>query len=185
MIARLLPWPAVCALYVGFALAGCSNRPKAPPLTAEAVYQDDEIGVRFLAPSGWAMQSRAVLPEGTLAKPVILVAYERAETEQPAQFSLLAADVPAGTHLDQFLTTHRVGAEQWTVATPPQQVTINGAAATRAVLTRHEEKQEVRREATAFRRGERVYVFLVTFAATDPASRDAVRTSIESITWTK
>jgi hypothetical protein len=64
-------------------------------------------------------------------------------------------------------------------------VTINGAAATRYVLTRKQGKDEIRREATAFRRDGRVYFFLVTFAATDGAVRDAVRTSIDSITWKK
>ena len=32
--------------------AGCADRPKAPPLVTEAVYQNDAIGLRFLTPEG-------------------------------------------------------------------------------------------------------------------------------------
>lgn len=178
-------WVPLCILVAAPALSGCSTRPKAPPLTAEAVYQNDEVGVRFLAPAGWPMQSRAVLPPGRLARPVVLVAYQAAGSEHAAEFSLLAADIPPGGGLEQYLVGHRVGAETWAVQSPGRAVTMNGTAATRVVLARAEGKEEVRREVTAFRRGERTYLFLVTFAAADRASRDAVGTSLESITWTK
>jgi hypothetical protein len=38
---------------------------------------------------------------------------------------------------------------------------------------------------TAFRRGDRFYLFLVIFPASDATSRDAVRTAVASVTWTK
>jgi hypothetical protein len=174
-----------CGLLVLLACPGCSHRPAAPPLTAEAVYQNDEIGLRFLAPPGWPMRSRAVLPPGALPRPIVLVSYQRADGEQAAEFGLVAADAAPETGLEQFLAEHRVGSERWAVQSPAQAVTVNGAAATRVVLTHSQGKDETRREVTAFRRGGRLYLFLVTFAASDPASRDAVRTSIDSITWTK
>src|SRR5262245_5986978 len=74
-------------------LVGCSNRPHAPPLTTEAVYQNDAIGLRFLAPAGWPVQSRATLPAGRLTKPIILVSYQRVPGDKPAEFKVLAADL--------------------------------------------------------------------------------------------
>jgi predicted Zn-dependent protease len=165
--------------------AACSDRPKAPPLTAEAVFQNEQIGLRFLAPAGWPVRSRAVLPTGQLAKPIVLVSYQRVGGERLAEFSVLVADLPPDANLEQFVAEHRVGAEQWAARPPSRQVTVNGVSATRCLLTRVQGKEEIHREVTAFRRGERVYFFLVVFAASDASSRDAVRVAVESVTWTK
>ena len=167
------------------ALAGCSPTPTAPPLTDEAIYENPAVGLRFLVPAGWAVQSRANPPPGPLAKPVVLVAYEPVGAPRPADLTVLAADLPADASAETFLAGYRVGPEAWAVRPPAQPVTFNGVAATRYVLTRREGKDEVRREATAFRRGGRAYFFLVTFAATDEAVRDAARASVNSIIWTK
>jgi hypothetical protein len=167
------------------AVAACSDRPKAPPLSADAVYQNEQIGLRFLAPAGWPVQSRSVLPEGPLAKPIVLVSYQRAGGEKPAEFSVLAADLPPDANVEQFLAEHRVGSEWWTARPGGRQVTINGEPATRYLLTRIEGKEEFQREVTAFRRGERIYFFIVAFAGVDIASRDAVRGSVGSVAWTK
>jgi hypothetical protein len=166
-------------------LAGCTPGPKAPPLTDEAVYENPAAGLRFLVPAGWAVQSRANPPSGPLAKPVVLVSYEPVGAPRPADFTVLVADVPADANIEAFMVEYRVGPEAWAVRPPAQPVTINGAAGTRYMLTRKQGKNEIRREATAFRRDGRVYFFLVTFAATDDAVRDSVRTSIQSITWKK
>ena len=40
-----------------------------------------------------------------------------------------------------------------------------------------------RREATVFRRGGRLYVFLITSGANDHEHRDQARKSVESATW--
>jgi hypothetical protein len=165
-------------------LSACSDRPKAPPLTQESVYQNDAIGLRFLVPAGWIMQSRAVLPSGNLHKPIVVVTYQGGG-ERPAEFRLVVAEVPENADLPQYLAAHPVGADKWPPQAPVEPVTINETQASRFVLTRTQGKQEMRREVTAFRRGERVYFFLVDFAATDGGSRDAVRTAINSVTWKK
>ena len=165
-------------------IVACSDRPKAPPLTQESVYQNDSIGLRFLVPAGWTTQSRAVLPTGQLHKPIVVVSYQGG-AERPAEFRVLVADLSAGADLQQFLTEHRVGGEKWTGQSPIEQLTVNEMQASRFVLTRTQGKEEMRREVTAFRRGERVYFFLVDFAASDAASRDVVRTAINSVTWKK
>jgi predicted Zn-dependent protease len=166
-------------------VAACSNRPHAPPLTAEAVYQNDAIGLRFLAPAGWPVQSRATLPTGRLAKPIILVSYQRVPADKPAEFKVLAADLAPETTLVHFLTDVQVGPETWSAPSGAQPLSVNGAEATRFVQSRTQGKEEYRREVTAFRRGDRVYLFLVIFPASDAASRDAVRTAVASVTWTK
>jgi hypothetical protein len=171
-------------LLVVFA-AACSPTPKAPPLTDETVYENPGIGLRFLVPAGWAIESRAVLPPGPLVKPVVVVSYVPPGAPRPADLTVLAADLKTDASVETFLTEYRVGPEAWTVRSPAEPVTLNGTAATRYVLTRTQGKVEVRREVTAFRRGERMYFFLVTFAVGDVAVREAVRTTIESITWTK
>ena len=68
MLSRL-----VCAVIIFvFVLAGCQEQPKAPPLVNDTVYQNNTIGLRFLAPEGWSVVSRAELPS-SLPKPVILI----------------------------------------------------------------------------------------------------------------
>lgn len=165
--------------------AACSPGPKAPPLTDEAVYDNPAVGLRFLAPAGWAVQSRANPPPGPLAKPVVLVSYQQAGAPRPTELTVLAADLPAEASVEAFLVDYRVGAETWTARPPAREVTVNGVPATRYLLTRTQGKEEIRREVTTFRRGGRWYFVLVTFAAADAPVRDAVRTTIDSITWTK
>src|SRR5262249_5922379 len=101
-------------------LAGCSNRPHAPPLTTEAVYQNNGIGLRFLAPAGWPVQSRATLPAGRLAKPIILVSYQRVPGDKPAEFKVLAADLSPEAPVERFLTDIQVGPETWSAPSAAQ-----------------------------------------------------------------
>lgn len=180
MTERLRALPMLMAVALA---SGCSERPKAPPLVNETVYQNDKIGLRFLAPDGWSISTRADLPE-TLPKPIVLVAYQLTKGESHSELQVLAADLPEGADYAAFLLEHRIGAAGWTVSAHPQTVSINGRDATRLVLSRKSGKGEIRREATAFRRQGRVYFFLLTFAAGDAASRDAARQCVQSATWT-
>ncbi len=164
---------------------GCTERPSAPPLTAEAVYVNDDVGVRFLSPANWVMQSRANLPNRPLQKPIVLVSYQRADAQTPAEFAVIATELAAGSDVDTFITNFRVGSDEWSVQDEPKAITVNAHAATRFVTTRKKENESITREATVFHRGNRAFVFLVTYGASEPASRDAVRTSLESINWSK
>ena len=56
------PARAGLALVLAVAAAGCSDRPRAPRLSNDPVYQNDAIGLRFLAPEGWTIVSRAAAP---------------------------------------------------------------------------------------------------------------------------
>lgn len=179
------PGPARLLLPLMLLAAGCSDRPTAPPLVNEAVYRNETVGVRFLAPEGWAVVSRADPPAGQLPRPVVLVSYMHSKGEKPAEFDLVAADVPEGDDPGRFLAEHRIGNEKWAVKGQPEPVVVGGQPATRSVMTRRAGKDEHRREATAVRRGGRVYFFVVTFAAGDAERRDQARKSVESVTWTK
>jgi hypothetical protein len=168
---------------VALAAAACSPHPKAPPLTGEAVYENDAAGFRFLTPAGWPVTSRATPPPGPLPRPVVLVSYEQPGGEKPAELAVLVADLPPDADLQKFLIDYRVGAEAWGQRSPPQAVTVNGVAAMHYSLTRRQGKDEMLREVTAFRRGGRVYFFLATFAASDESARATVRSSVESVAW--
>lgn len=173
--------PALLLLLV----AACTDRPKAPPLTDEAVFRDDATGLRFLAPAGWAMEARANVPAGRLPKVIVVVSYRRPTGARPATFEVLAADVPADADQERFLAEHGTGNERWAPRSPARPVQINAADAAQFVQARMQGKEEVRREATAFRRGDRVYFFVLTYSAAEPEVRDAVRSTVESITWAK
>lgn len=164
--------------------AGCADRPSAPPLVNEAVYQNAAAGVRFLAPDGWQMLTRAELPPGPLAKPVVLVSYMEPRGEKPGELELVAADLPEGDDLGAFLAGYRIGGEKWAAPPAAEPVSVGGADGTRYTFTRGKKKDEYRREVTAVRRGGRVLFFAVTYAASDPAHRDQARKSVESVTWT-
>ena len=170
---------------VAVLVAGCSERPKAPPLTNEAVYQNDKIGLRFLVPEGWAITARTDLPSGTLPRPVTVVSYALTHGGKSSDLEVTAADLPDGTDLGTFLAGYQVGAQKWTLKKGPDDVTVSGEAARRFLMSAGKGRDEVQREATAFRRGGRVYVFFASFPATDPDRRDQARKAVESVTWTK
>jgi hypothetical protein len=152
-------------------------------LRYEAVYQNDKIGLRFLAPEGWTIAMRSELPSGPLPKPVVLVGYVQSKGDKPAELQLLATELPEDKDLGAFLTEFRIGADKWGVKSGPEPVTVNGSAGTRYVMARGAGKNEFHREATAFRRGGRVYFFIITFGVADPDRRDQARKSVESAVW--
>ena len=164
---------------------GCSKHPRAPSLAPETVYQNDKIGLRFLAPDGWPMAARADLPAGALTKPIVLVTYLQSQASRPAEFQLMAVDLPVDTDLAQYLAEHQIGSGKWAINQAPESVTIHGETAVRYAMSRGSAKSEVRREATVFRRGGRAFFFIVTFGTTDTERRDQVRKSVESVTWSK
>lgn len=180
-----MPRRLLCLVPLALVAAGCSDRPSAPPLVNEAVYQNAAVGLRFLAPDGWSLSSRADPPPGRLAKPIVLVAYAHVQGTRPAEFELVAADVPEADDLGAFIAGYKIGPEKWTVQPGSEAVAVGGEAATRYKMTRGTGKDEYRREATAVRRGGRVYVFVVSYGAADGDHRDQARRCVESATWTK
>ena len=164
---------------------GCTDRPKAPPLTDEAVFQDDRVGLRFLVPAGWVIQSRAVVPDGPLGRTIVVASYRGPAGQRPPTLEVLAADVPADADLERWLAERGTGDEAWAPRPPVRTVTINGAEATQFGQSRVKGGDEFRRHVTAFRRGGRVYFFVIRHTAADPDAPEVVRPTIDSITWTK
>ena len=80
----------IAALLPGLVAAcGCSSdAPRAAPLTTDAVYQNDVVGVRMAIPDGWHMTARTDPPSGPLPKPIVLVSYSQSKVEKPGQFEL-------------------------------------------------------------------------------------------------
>ena len=116
---------------------------------------------------------------------MMLVSYHLRGNEHPAALELYAVDLPADADVEKFLLDTRIGQGDWKAKTPPQAIAIDGADATRYLFGLQSGKTEHLREFTVFRRGERIYYFLTSFASVDPGSRDTARKSIESVTWTK
>ena len=171
-------WSAAAVLAV--AAPGCETRPRAPALTAEAVYENDSAGVRFVVPEGWTTVGKTALPPGTFDRPIRLVGYTSAAGK--AGLDLYAVDVPAGQDLPGYLDQHAIGADKWVAKGPGKPETVNGTPATRYTHTAGK-KGERTRELTAFARGNRTYVFVLTYATSDGGARDLGRRAVESTTW--
>lgn len=165
-------------------VAACADRPKAPPLTTEAVFQDDRIGLRFLVPAGWAIQSRTAIPDGPLNRTIVVASYRRMAGAKPATFEVLAMSPPPDADPERYLAEHGPGSEKW-VRGSPANLAAEGAGPVRFVQVREPGKGDARRDVVADRRGDRLYYFVLTAPANDAEARAAVRTTIDSITWAK
>ena len=183
MSSRLPPLIAFAATF-GL-LAGCSDKPQAPSLTYDALFQSDRAGIRFLAPRDWTLVSRSDLPPGEFAKPILLVSYLQSSGPKPAELDLYIADLPPGADFARYFTERRFGPLTWKLKVSVQAIEIGGIRGERLSLTSGVGKDEVAREVSAVRRGGKVFFFLVSFAARDEDHRDHTRKCIESVTWTK
>ena len=164
-------------------LAGCTPRPSAPALTDEPVYQNEQEGFRFLAPDGWKQQARSNLPPGKTAEERRLVEYQRPPAGKPATFEVSLVDLPEDTSLATYLGRRWSRSDQARLKSGPDKLDVGGAPAVRLAFALRREGDDLTREVTAFRRGERVYFFTGTFPARDPAARDQVRRAVASVVW--
>jgi hypothetical protein len=162
--------------------AGCTTRPSAPALTNEAVFEDDRAGLRFVVPDGWLMTMRGVAPPGRLNKPAQLVRFQPPVADRAADLELIAVDLPAAQDITKYLSDQQPGVDKWTAAGPPKPVSAGGSEGTRYEYA-SATKAGIRREVSAFRRGDRVYLFLTTFGTNDTASRDQARLAVETTVW--
>lgn len=168
---------------LALALVGCGDRPRAPVVSREAVFSDDAIGLRFATPDGWMAVSRATLPPGPLAKPVIVASYMLPRGDRPTELELVAADPVAEGDLERFLTDTPIGPDRWRAKDKPTPAAVNGVSAERLTLARVAREGEVLREVTAFRRPTRTYLFVITYLGTDRDARDAAHKCVESAEW--
>jgi hypothetical protein len=161
---------------------GCAERPRAPALTNDPVYQDDAEGLRFAAPEGWTMHVRSRPAAGPDAHERLLVGYRRVRAERPAQFEVSRADLPESADLVAHLTGG--GARKdWRPAKPPEPVEVGGRPGRRISLAGRVGGEALAREVVAVRRGGRVYFFAVTTAPGDAGARDEARRAVASVRW--
>jgi hypothetical protein len=178
--------PAAAALFAAALLAaGCADKPRAPALRNEAVYQNIQEGFRFLVPEGWAMHTRANLPPGPLEKEHILVAYQRrsAGAGRPAAFEVSCADLPESADLAAHVAASGPGKDGWRAARPPEPVAAGNVQGVRVTLAGRAGNEGTQREVVAVRRGGRVYFFTLLAAPADTAARDQARQAVGSLLW--
>jgi len=160
---------------------GCDERPRAPSLQNEPVYQNSREGFRFMVPEGWTLHARGELPSGQLDRERMLVSYELLQTDKPATFQITAADLAADTDLKKYLSGTAFGIVDWQLKSPPEDLDIDNQRANRYTFGRRIGPEV--REVVAFRRGERVYFFTAMFPKSDTKAREQIRRAIESLVW--
>ena len=164
------------------ALAGCTDRPRAPALRDESVFDNTREGIRFLTPSGWTLQARSEVPPGPADTERLLVRYAGPPSATPPSFEVALQDLAESTDLVAHLKapSHSI-TTPWNIAEPAQPLTIGGAAGNRFTFS----QGDITKETVAFRRGARVYFFTGIFATADTQSRDQIRQAVQSLSWTK
>jgi hypothetical protein len=170
------------ALWIFF-LARGEGRPRAPALRDDPVFQNSREGLRFLVPEDWHQQARAEMPPGKIEKERVLVSYRRGSSDKPALLEVSLVDLPPGTDLAAYLAEPSYGVSHWQSAGRPEPLHIQGAEAQRFVFTARVGQDNQTREVTAFRRGERVYLFTGIFRPVDTTARAQIRQAVDSILW--
>src|SRR5262245_8125376 len=122
-----------CPLLVIFLFIGCKERPQAPALSAEPVYDNPNAGVRFLAPTNWTIVARSDKPpEGPGER--LLVRYQSAPTASHASFEVTIDAKPTSDDVASVVREASHGATTWELVGAPASLTIGGAPATRYTL---------------------------------------------------
>jgi hypothetical protein len=162
---------------------GCDERPRAPSLQNEPVYQNSREGFRFLVPQGWTLHARGELPSGKLDRERMLVSYELLQTDKPATFQVTAADLAAETDLIKYLSGMAFGITDWQVKLPVEDLDNDSQHGRRYTFARASRGSPEIREVVVFRRGERAYFFSAMFPKSDAKAREQIRRAIESLVW--
>ncbi|MGL4423150.1 MAG: hypothetical protein ACRCZF_20985 [Gemmataceae bacterium] len=166
-------------LLIGLFALGCDSTPRAPVITNEPVYNLDSARLSFVVPEKWTMVGRAELPPGALPKPIVTVRYLNPNPSKSGELELVVAEYNEKQNIAAYLQENPLGGDKWEVGNP-QSVTINDSPGLRYELTLPK-KAKLKREVTVFRRGSRIYLFVLTFNASDSAVRDTVRVCLNSI----
>jgi hypothetical protein len=164
-------------------VSGCSNKPRAPALEDDAVYHNAQAGLRFRVPDGWKQRAKADLPRGRIENELVLVEYMRRDAEGTALLELSVTDMPTAGDTLPFLAEASHGAGKWQAAGAAQQISVNGAAATRLTFTGGQPKAPMAKEVVVFRCGERTFLMTGVFKSTDKQAREQVRAAVASTIW--
>src|SRR5687768_14028833 len=105
--------PALILCLALASTAGCDSPPRAPAISDEPVYQNDDEGLRFLAPAGWSQRGKAYLPPGKLGKERILVAYRQLSEALVATLEVTACDREKASDIEALLSAPAFGIRHW------------------------------------------------------------------------
>jgi hypothetical protein len=169
----------VCAVL----LSACSPRPRAPALDNDPVYQNRREGFRFIVPEGWIQLAKADLPPGKVSKERLLVSYQRPVHGKTVFLEVSLADLPDSTDLAAYLAESSYGTSKWRRSGSPQELDFNGVSAVRYSYSIRAGKDDLVKEVTTFRRGERVYLFAGVYPTGDSQSREQLRRAVASTIW--
>ncbi len=168
------------SIVLAFVVAGCQDRPKAPALRDDPVFEDAQAGVRFLAPTGWIETARSAFPPGPAEKDTMLVRYQSPPTEKSAVFEVSFVDAPESADVTAMLAAPSHGASNWASSEPPEPLKLN-AAATRYHLAH----KNMSKESIVFRRGDRLYFFTFVYLNSDSTVRERMHDVVQSVVWSK
>jgi hypothetical protein len=172
----------LAAAGIAILAAALRDRPRAPVLGDEPVYQNSREGIRFLVPEGWTQFARGEAPSGKPCQEWTLVEYQLHGTETQTVLRLTCVDLPESSDVQQFLAKHWPDATL-TALGPSQPITVDGVAGTDTLYTLGPKGGKIVHEVYAFRRGGRVYLFAGIFAEDDSRARQQVRRAVESVQW--
>ena len=164
------------------AVIGCTERPSAPALRDEPVYDNPREGLRFLKPQGWIQQAKSAAPAGPADVERMLVRYAGPPGVKPPTFEVSMQDLGESTDMAAFLAepSHNIAAP-WQLVGQPESLTMDGVAATRYAFT----QQNMMKESVVVRRGKRFYFFTLLGTASDAQSREQIRSLIREVRWTR
>jgi hypothetical protein len=164
-------------------LAGCSRQPVAPLLSDAPVYRNATEGFRFLVPEGWTQTASSVLPPGKLQGEVFLARYNVRSAELGATLYIICMDDDKSldTVKHHGEASFRVG--HWDIAQPHRTLQINKVSADRMIYKAIDDKREVIKHVTSFRRNGRVYSFVGLYGANDEQAPQQIERAVDSVIW--
>ena len=173
--------PARVSIVLAVIVCGCQDRPKAPALRDDPVFEDAQSGLRFLAPTGWTETARSAFPSGPADKDTMLVRYQSPPSDKSAIFEVSFIDAAESADVAAMLTAQSYGVSNWTLDGKPEPLSVHDAAATRYRLT----EKKLTKESIVFRRVGRLYFFTFVYSSSDSTIRERMQDLVQSVTWSK
>lgn len=173
-----MPLPAL-ALVVAI---GCEAKPRAPVMSDDPIYHNDQLGLRFQIPEGWTQYANAMIPPGPQSKSRLVVAY-RSVQNRGAAFEVSIVDGPADSDLRAVAVEPTHGVKEWTPLGNPESITCGGVPAQRFRYSGRVDREPLIKEVVAVRRGGRIVSLVLIADATDTGALSATRRSIATISW--
>jgi hypothetical protein len=169
----------LCPLLI-LLVAGCTERPQAPALRDDPVYDNPAAGLRFAAPPNWSMVARSDQPrEGPGER--LLVRYQVATHVVRATFEVTLDAKPDSENVEALVKQGSHGVMNWEMVGTPAPITVGQVPGTRYILKHKGTTKEV----VAIRRDNRLFLFTLIAATLDTESREQIRRVIDGVTWTK